>query len=394
MSSGNLVQVSVRKEATWGSVDAGNGEIIRRTGGSFDAGTQSTRSAEVKTNRRISAVRNTGFRPTGDFQVEMPYDSHATLQEAALMSTYGAAANSGALTDVTPATGPNTFTRAAGSWLTDGFAVGDWVLFSGWTGGLVANNRLFKITALTATVMTVAQTVTAGASGDSVTCKHNGVLTDGNTFTSLSVEEMYDDAGGAGTDYFMSYLGAVLGGMGLSLQPSSLITGSFSGILARSVDRPASSIFAGYDAANTNTPMDAVTDISLFEVGDADPSYLIAGFDLSLDNGLNGNEAIRQAELGEITLGSTVITGSYNVYWGANAQLLVDDHLAQVATSFAFAAQDAAGNYVIIDLPLVEWTGGVPAATEQNGQVLSNMTWEAIEDPVSGAAFRIIRISA
>lgn len=53
---------------------------------------------------------------------------------------------------VTVAATGKTFTRAAGSWLDDGFAVGDNVTFSGFSNG--GNNATFNISALTTTVMT------------------------------------------------------------------------------------------------------------------------------------------------------------------------------------------------------------------------------------------------
>tara|TARA_R110002110_G_scaffold316755_1_gene529659 strand:- start:1026 stop:3899 length:2874 start_codon:yes stop_codon:yes gene_type:complete len=52
-------------------------------------------------------------------------------------------------------------TRASGSWITDGYAVGDTVYCNGPDVG--ANNRLFTINTLTATIMTVNETVTDDA---------------------------------------------------------------------------------------------------------------------------------------------------------------------------------------------------------------------------------------
>ena len=56
-------------------------------------------------------------------------------------------------------TGPDTITRAAGSWITDGFAVGQnvWVQ----EAATATNNKKLTITTLTATVMTVSETLTA-----------------------------------------------------------------------------------------------------------------------------------------------------------------------------------------------------------------------------------------
>lgn len=50
-----------------------------------------------------------------------------------------------------------TWTRATGSWITDGFAVGQWVIWTGFATSS-SNNTPFKITALTATVITTSGT--------------------------------------------------------------------------------------------------------------------------------------------------------------------------------------------------------------------------------------------
>lgn len=72
---------------------------------------------------------------------------------------------------VTASSGAKTFTRAAGNWITDGFAVGDVVWFFGFTAGpAVMNGANFTITVLTDTVMTVSETVTAATSAPSIEC--------------------------------------------------------------------------------------------------------------------------------------------------------------------------------------------------------------------------------
>jgi hypothetical protein len=58
---------------------------------------------------------------------------------------------------LTFASGPKTITRTAGSFLTEGFAIGH--TFT--TTGTVSNNGTFSVTAVTATVLTVAETIAA-----------------------------------------------------------------------------------------------------------------------------------------------------------------------------------------------------------------------------------------
>lgn len=72
----------------------------------------------------------------------------------------------GAVTDVTVAASGGTYTRASGSWLDDGWRVGRHAVWAGFANS--GNNGSKTITGLTATVMTVSETLTDEASGASV----------------------------------------------------------------------------------------------------------------------------------------------------------------------------------------------------------------------------------
>lgn len=76
-------------------------------------------------------------------------------------------------TDISAVAASNKFVRGSGSWITDGFAVGQSVKSSGWTGGTANNRTARTITVLTATDMTFGGTdgddIVDDAGGESVT---------------------------------------------------------------------------------------------------------------------------------------------------------------------------------------------------------------------------------
>ena len=73
---------------------------------------------------------------------------------------------------ITAASGGKTYTRTAGSYLTDGFVVGDHVVVAGSAGN--NNDDVIKVTALTATVLTTTQAVTADSGGGDESFTHAG----------------------------------------------------------------------------------------------------------------------------------------------------------------------------------------------------------------------------
>jgi len=129
--------------------------------------------------------------------------TYALLFAGLLRKDFVAGATTSAQTNITTAVtsgAMGTFTRGAGSYLTDGFKIGDIVRGSGWASPATGNNsRNALIIALTATVMTVlffdGNPMIAKASGDSVTIAVVGKKTlaplTGHTSDYFTMEDWY-----------------------------------------------------------------------------------------------------------------------------------------------------------------------------------------------------------
>ena len=91
---------------------------------------------------------------------------------------------------ITAANSGKTYTRGAGSYLTDGFAVGDHVVVAG--SHADNNDDVIKITALTATVLTTTQAVKNDTGGGNETFTHAGekVLASSFGLSTLSSVEL------------------------------------------------------------------------------------------------------------------------------------------------------------------------------------------------------------
>ena len=124
---------------------------------------------------------------------------------SALRNTWQAPPTSGAQINITAAVTvapAGSFTRGAGSFITDGFRVGQVVTWAGWTTTAINNNaRHMLITALSATVMTGfffdGTAVVAKAAGDSVTVtlagKQTWIPQSGHLFDFYDFEEYQPD---------------------------------------------------------------------------------------------------------------------------------------------------------------------------------------------------------
>jgi hypothetical protein len=199
-------QTVIKKQVGLGSPASGaGGQILRRRTSVFTAKRNMFANDEIVSHQQ-STGETYGLKAVdGKIDGLLSPATYKLLMAAVLRKDFANGATTGALTNVTAAvvSGASfTLTRAAGSYLTDGFKVGDVCRVTGFTTtGATDNSRNFLITSLTALVMTAVfldgNAATAKASGDSVTIAVVGKKTlaplTGHTNDYFTVEEWYPD---------------------------------------------------------------------------------------------------------------------------------------------------------------------------------------------------------
>lgn len=180
-------------------------------------------SNEIKAHRMTMKSRNGNKK--GDFSIpfELSYGAFDELFEEALCGTWAPVAQT--TTSIAVAASGKTFTRTAGSFLTDGFAVGQGITTSGFTAP--GDNGTFVISAVTELVITCATAtglVDEAAASRTITTTAERLRV-GNTFRSSTYEDRNPDA-----NLYEQYNGCVISGFDLDISPEKIITGSFKGI--------------------------------------------------------------------------------------------------------------------------------------------------------------------
>lgn len=163
--------VAYKVQSGLGTQASGSGgTVLRTTGG---AGGKMTKAATESNEVRRDGMRTRGRHgtqgTTGEWGGELSIGSHEAIMEAVMRGTWGSAnlaiteATSGAASEIT--TTASTIVGNTGSWITVGLRVGDVIRLTGHsTAG--NNSRNLRITGLTATVITVAETLTENAVAD------------------------------------------------------------------------------------------------------------------------------------------------------------------------------------------------------------------------------------
>lgn len=181
IASGTFKKLAIKRQVSQGTRapagPAGSSRYLRRVSSTLDLAKATYQSAEVNESQQVRDMRH-GVRATsGTITGELSIGGYQTPLESVLRKLAVGAVTTGAIATIAAAGNARagTFTRSAGSFLADGFKIGDVVRASGFTTtGATNNDRNYLVTALTATVMSVMSVHKSGivavkAAGDNVT---------------------------------------------------------------------------------------------------------------------------------------------------------------------------------------------------------------------------------
>ncbi len=317
IATGPKKEVRAKKESSFNVAAGATGaQQYRRVTSDLTLVKDTYRSAEIVTHNQTLDMRHGARRSEGTLRGELSPSSYSAFMQSALRRDFTTGATTGAITTVTAAAGPpGTFTRSAGSFLTDGFKVGDVVRWTGWTTTGVNNNaRNYRITVLTATVMTVTGTgnevVAAKAAGDSVTCtvvgKKTFIPATGHTNDSYSIEHWHSDI--LQSELFT---GCRVGSLAIQLPATGLATIDIS-FLGAGFTPGTSAYFTSPTAAATTGIAAAVN--GALRVGGSDLA-IVTGLSLSLTNQLSTEPVVGSNTVPEIFSGTVQVTGQLTAFF-------------------------------------------------------------------------------
>jgi hypothetical protein len=201
IASGILKTTAFKKQTALGSAASGSsGKAARRVTSIFTAGRDTFESNEISGHHMSTGVTYGLKKADGTLTGELSAATYADLIGSILEKDFATGVNSTSITQTyAGSAGAWTIARASGSYLTDGFKIGDVVRAS--SGSVTANNtRNFLITGVVALTITFialdSAAVTAGSSTTTtltVTGKKTFTPTTGHTKDYYTFEEYYSD---------------------------------------------------------------------------------------------------------------------------------------------------------------------------------------------------------
>lgn len=390
MADADRVGLAYVEESTYGEVPSGPPTLIdlRFTGETFGQNTTTVQSTEIRSDRQVVDLERTNVQASGDLNFELSYNAYDDFLNAALLSSAWSSVVTETDVDHSMANSDNSINRAAGSYITDGFLVNQWIRVSGFTGNL-SNNTYFKIVSVAALKMVLSGSVVEDdTAGESVTIKMGPQIVNGTTLKSFSIERTYTDL----TNIFALLTGMSIDTMSLNVTADQLITGSF-GFIGQ--DEASAAATAG-DGSNTAAPsggvLNGVDGVKAIMEGQA--AYPSTNLSFSIGNNLRSRLQI--GTLGAISLGTGKInvTGAIQAYF--NTVAVMDKYLNMTETSLAVVVEDidAPGDAYVFDFPRIKYTDGKRVAGGENTDIIADMAFTAYRHATEAITVRIARFGA
>ena len=384
IASGIQKKVFYKKEdVCWGDLPslATGGKTVRRVTTSFNLNKETYQSAELRTDYQMQDFRHGVRGVEGTLNGELSPTSYADFIQSALHRDFTAGVTSASVSVVTTATAPQV-TRSTGSWLTDGYKIGDIVRFTGYAAA-ANNDKNFLIVALTATAMSVialdgsavvaAPTATVGVA---VVGKKTFIPETGHTDDSYTVEEFYADIGQSEV-----FTGNKVNTIGLQLPASGLTTIDI-GFMGKDLKQTGTTQYFTSPTAQASTGIFASVNGAL--IIDGAVVALVTSLSININNNISGDAVVGSNSKPDLYLGRCLVDGECSYYFidGALRDKFKDEVEASLVVALTTSNAKNADAISIV-LPRIKLNGSSKSDGEQG--IVVSAPFQALKNAVGGA---------
>ena len=309
--------VGYKKETTWGvPAGASGAKLLRRVTADFNLVKENYESNEINPSFQTIDSRHGVRSVEGSLEAELSPGTYSDFIGSILAKNFAAGgATTGASITIAASGSFFTLTRAAGSWLTDGFYVGNIIRLTGagFAPANVGNNLLVVgLTALVATVVVLSGTTLVAegpiaSANAAVVGKQSYVPLSNHTDDSYTVEQWFSDIAQSEV-----YTGLKPASIALSLPSTGLVTASLS-FMGKNLEQTGTTqYFTSPAATNTEGIFAAVSGAVIVN---GQPVGLITSMDLSISRNQEAANVVGSNFAADIFVGRITATGSLSVYF-------------------------------------------------------------------------------
>lgn len=386
LAKGVNKKIAYRKESAWGTIAADGvaAKQLRRVTSQFNQTAETLQSAEIRQDYQIADYRLGSLSTEGSLNGELSPGTYSDFFAAALAKDFVAGGTTtGASLTIATSGSFYTITRAAGSWLTDGFYVGNVIRLSGAgfaPANVGKNIQILSITALVLTVRTFdANTLTPegpiAAAGAAVVGKQTFAPLTGHTSDSFTVEEFY----GGGVNVSEVHAGNKVGSIAVQLPASGFCTVDVSFMGKGMMKTGNTQHFATATAASTSG---LTVGISGSVLVNGVPAGVITNASFTLDRGLEAAVVVGSKYAADIFDGRVNVTGDFSTY--LENPVYRDYFINETKISLVFAlttGSEANAEVISFVLPSVK----LGSATRNDGEagIVQDHSFQALLNSVT-----------
>lgn len=380
LAAGLFKQVSYKVEASYAVLPGPSAaQSLRRVSSSLDLNKDVYQSGEIRTDLQTADFRHGVRRVKGSINGELSAKTYADFIAAACKKAFTPGVSAAGLTLTSAGTGPTyTLTRGSGSYITDGFKVGD-VVRTSLAGTNTAKNLL--VTALTATIATVivlnATTLAAEAPTGvtlSVQGKKTFVPTSGHTDLSFTIEHYYSDIVQS-----EAFTGCKVDKVAINLPPTGMATIMLD-FMGQNVVPAAIQYFTAPVAATTTGVMAAVNGVCRVN---GTTVAILTGLSINIDPGFTGDPVVGSNVVPNLFPGTVSVTGQATAYFLDTTLRDAFYNETEIDLYAVLTADNsAAADFVAFGLPRIKLGGA--AKNDGQGGLVQTIPFTALYNKLGG----------
>jgi hypothetical protein len=385
IAKGIAKQLIYKKETTFGTLaGASSAQRLRRTESTLNLQKDTYQSAEIRSDYQIADFRHGVRRVAGNVNGELSLGTYKDFIAHVLRQDWvaGVSKTNSDFTSVTSDSGTKTFTFASGNPITEGFRVGDVIR---WTGlAATANNsRNMRITALTSTAITVAESITTDASPDSsftvaVVGSKVMVPSTGHTDTSFTFEHYFSDL-----DKTEVFTGVKVNTMEIGLPATGMATINMAMMGQNRTLDPNGDGSAPYFTSPTSETTTAILAAvsGVLRVNGAD-NAVVTGITINISGNITGDPVVGSNLIPNMFTGRVNVTGSFTAYFDGQSLDEAFDDESEVSLHFMLTTADGEPKpFLAVHLPRIKLGGN--DKNDGEGGLIQTIPFQALLKPTT-----------
>lgn len=389
IANGVARELRYKREVTWSVLPATNGaQFLRRVTSNLDLNKATYQSEEIRRDRQIADFRH-GVRSVGGSIVgELSPGTYADFFRAACRQAFQTAPTTGTIASLVVTSTQPQYTRGSGSYVTDGFKIGDVLRWTGGTASGTANNsRNFMIsgiaggTGLSGFNLDGSDVVASGTQTSMVGTlagKKTWVPSTGQLDDSFAFEHWHADISQS-----ERFAGCKLNEMGIALPATGLarIDMQFMGR-----DRTTGTVeyfVTGSASGETSTGIVAAVN-GVILVGTAQVGS-ITGYNLKINENLDAQPVLGTNTNAAINQGRFVASGQFTAFFEDAVLSSAFDNETEVSILAAIAVNDSGtADFVSFVAPRVKLGGAAKDDGEKS--IVQTIPFQALLNTSGGTA--------